>query len=126
MSLPLLQAQVYFFSSSRRINGSESIGGFQQLWLTSAVARRSEPMNTRHENVGFDRLGEVELEPGFTHPIHIFPSGERGERQGRYRSAALRCTGPELPEERVAVLFRHGDVADEHVGPSATHNFQRG
>jgi len=39
-----------------------------------------------------------------------------GQRHGRYRSAFGCGKGPDFLDERVAILSRHVDIADEDVG----------
>src|SRR6185436_6918681 len=62
------------------------------------------------------RLGQVHLVTRGKHSRRVVPGGETGEGGRGHLAAALGAERAHLPDERVAVLAGHADVAHEHVG----------
>src|SRR5947207_4703085 len=71
------------------------------------------------------RLGDVELEPGAQDAGAMRGAVVRGEGRRRRGAAALRRQRAHLPDQPVAALARHREVAEQDGGPLALQDVQR-
>jgi hypothetical protein len=67
-----------------------------------------------HELRGIHGLGHVHVEAGVEGAVPVLAAGKR--RHGYRGQARITLPGPDPANQRVTVLARHRDVADEHVG----------
>jgi len=56
----------------------------------------------------------VQIEAGVERAIPVLAAGKR--RDGHRRQARITFRGPDPANQRVTVLARHRDVANQHVG----------
>src|SRR5438067_753978 len=72
-----------------------------------------------------DRLGDMDLKTRVERAAAVFVPGIRRERDRRDLPASLRAARSDLAHQRVAVLVRHADVAEDDVGRVAVEYLER-
>jgi hypothetical protein len=78
---------------------------------------RGQSGDRPHQVVRADRLPEMGREAGGQRLPPVLCPRVRREGDGRHLAAIGRCELPQAPQQRIAVLVGHADVADEHVWP---------